>query len=96
MTILRAPLTAVLALGLLAAPLATEAQQGTKIARIGFLTSDMAAGAHLREASSKDCVTLVTLRVADHGGNVSRAARTLGIHRSTLQRFMRKHNLSVA
>ena len=34
--------------------------------------------------------------LADHGGNVSRAARTLGIHRSTLQRFMRKHNLSVA
>jgi DNA-binding NtrC family response regulator len=32
----------------------------------------------------------------EHGDNVSRAARALGIHRSTLQRFMRRHNLAVA
>lgn len=32
----------------------------------------------------------------DHGGNVSRAARALGIHRSTLQRFMRRSPLSAA
>jgi DNA-binding NtrC family response regulator len=29
----------------------------------------------------------------EHGGNVSRAAKALGVHRSTLQRFMRRHNL---
>jgi DNA-binding NtrC family response regulator len=32
----------------------------------------------------------------DSGGNVTQAARALGIHRSTLQRLMRKHHLSAA
>jgi putative ABC transport system substrate-binding protein len=50
MTILRAALTAGLALGLLAAPLGAEAQQADKIARIGFLTLDAATSAGNREA----------------------------------------------
>lgn len=29
----------------------------------------------------------------EHGGNVTRTAKALGVHRSTLQRLMRKHNL---
>jgi putative ABC transport system substrate-binding protein len=36
--------------GLLAAPLAAEAQQTAKIARIGWLAADLAASPHLREA----------------------------------------------
>jgi len=39
-----------LAGGLLAAPLAAEAQQAAKVARIGFLALNMAAAPHLREA----------------------------------------------
>jgi putative ABC transport system substrate-binding protein len=39
---------ALLALG--AAPLAAEAQQAAKIARIGYLAADLAAGRHLQEA----------------------------------------------
>src|SRR6266480_350868 len=35
---------------LLAAPLTIEAQQAAKIARIGYLAGDLAAGAHLQEA----------------------------------------------
>lgn len=31
--------------------------------------------------------------LAEHGGNVTRAAKALGIHRSTLQRLMRRHKL---
>jgi transcriptional regulator of acetoin/glycerol metabolism len=31
-----------------------------------------------------------------HGGNVTRTAEALGVHRSTLQRLMRKHNLTAA
>lgn len=31
-----------------------------------------------------------------HGGNVTRAAKALGIHRSTLQRLMRRHKLPAA
>jgi len=42
----------VIAGGLVAAPLAAEAQQAVKIARIGFLTPNMAASPpHVREAS---------------------------------------------
>ena len=41
---------AVLALSLLAAPLAAEAQQAAKIARIGYLSTNLAASPHLREA----------------------------------------------
>jgi putative ABC transport system substrate-binding protein len=40
----------VLALSILAAPLAAEAQQAAKIARIGFLTLNMASAPHLLEA----------------------------------------------
>ena len=36
--------------GLLAAPLAAEAQQGTKVARMGYLASSLAASPHLHEA----------------------------------------------
>src|SRR6266436_1438885 len=36
--------------GLLAAPLAAEAQQAAKIARIGYLAANLAANPHLREA----------------------------------------------
>lgn len=32
----------------------------------------------------------------EHGGNVTRTARALGVHRSTLQRLMRKHRLPAA
>jgi len=50
MMILRAALTVVLALGLLAPPLAAEAQPADKVARIGYLSVDVATNAHLREA----------------------------------------------
>jgi putative ABC transport system substrate-binding protein len=39
-----------LSLGTLAAPLAAEAQQAAKIARIGFLSPNLAANPHLQEA----------------------------------------------
>ena len=39
-----------LAAGLLAAPLAAEAQQAAKVARIGFLATNLAASPHLQEA----------------------------------------------
>jgi putative ABC transport system substrate-binding protein len=38
------------AVGLLAAPLAAEAQQAARVARIGYLTPNLAAGRHLRDA----------------------------------------------
>jgi ABC-type uncharacterized transport system substrate-binding protein len=41
---------AVLALSLLAAPLAAEAQQAAKVARIGYLSTNLAANPHLQEA----------------------------------------------
>ena len=54
-----------LAGGLLAAPLAAEAQQAAKIARIGYLAANLAANPHLhRGLPSKDCVTSVTSRAA--------------------------------
>ena len=40
----------VIAGGLLAAPLAANAQQAAKVARIGYLATDLAANLHLREA----------------------------------------------
>ena len=43
-------LIAVLALSLLAAPLVAEAQQAAKIARIGYLSPNLATNPHLREA----------------------------------------------
>jgi len=39
-----------LALGLLAAPLAAEAQQAAKVPRIGYLATDLTANPHLTEA----------------------------------------------
>ncbi|HLF48065.1 MAG TPA: ABC transporter substrate binding protein, partial [Methylomirabilota bacterium] len=36
--------------GLLASPLAAEAQQAAKVARIGYLSPNLAASPHLREA----------------------------------------------
>jgi putative tryptophan/tyrosine transport system substrate-binding protein len=41
---------AVLALSLLAAPLAAEAQQAAKVARIGYLSTNLAANPHIQEA----------------------------------------------
>jgi putative tryptophan/tyrosine transport system substrate-binding protein len=46
----RAALAAALAAGLLAAPLAARAQQPAKIARVGYLSLDVATSPHLREA----------------------------------------------
>ena len=46
----RPSLAVALALGLLAAPLAAEAQQAAKVARIGYLATNLAASPHLREA----------------------------------------------
>ena len=31
-----------------------------------------------------------------HGGNVTHTAKALGVHRSTLQRLLRRHNLPAA
>ena len=42
--------TLALALGLLAAPLASEAQQTTKVARIGYLASNLTSNPDLHEA----------------------------------------------
>jgi len=53
-----------LAGGLLAAPLAAEAQSAAKVPRIGYLAPNLAASPHLREAFLKDCVTSVTSRAA--------------------------------
>jgi hypothetical protein len=53
-----------LTLGTLGAPLAGEAQQAAKIARIGFLTVDTTANPHVREAFLQGCVTSGTSRVA--------------------------------
>src|SRR5437867_5168783 len=52
MTSISAALTVVLALALLASPLAAEAQQAAKVARIGYLATAPAEAAspHLREA----------------------------------------------
>jgi len=36
--------------GALAAPLAGQAEQAAKVARVGFLTADMGIAPHLREA----------------------------------------------
>ena len=38
----------------------------------------------------------LTRALRDHGGNVTHTARFLGVHRSTLQRMMRKHGIAVA
>ena len=50
---------------LLAAPLAAGAQQAAKVARIGYLSTNLAANPppHTRP-SVKDCVTSVTSRAA--------------------------------
>jgi ABC-type uncharacterized transport system substrate-binding protein len=48
--ILRAALTVVLALGLLAAPLAASAQPAAREPRIGYLGPNLATSSHLREA----------------------------------------------
>jgi putative ABC transport system substrate-binding protein len=50
MTASRVALTVTLGLTLLAAPLGAEAQQPAKVARIGYLTLNLAANPHLREA----------------------------------------------
>ena len=52
-------------LSLLAAPFAAEAQQPAKVARIGYLSTNLAANPppHTRP-SVKDCVTSVTSRAA--------------------------------
>jgi len=38
----------------------------------------------------------LTKVLAKHNGNVTRAANALGVHRSTLQRLMRRHDLPAA
>jgi two-component system response regulator RegA len=38
----------------------------------------------------------VETALAEHGGTVTHAAKALGVHRSTLQRLMRRLNLSAA
>ena len=53
---------ALLVLG--AAPFAAEAQQATKVARIGYLATNPTTSPHLREAFPKDCVISVTSRAA--------------------------------
>ena len=53
-----------LAGGLLTAPLAAEAQQAAKIARIGYLAGNLAAAPVWRRPCDKDCVTSVTSRAA--------------------------------
>jgi putative ABC transport system substrate-binding protein len=50
MTASRVALTVTLGLTLLAAPLGAEAQQAAKIARIGYLSPNLATSPHLREA----------------------------------------------
>ena len=50
MMIRRVALIAVLALSLLVAPFAAESQQAAKIARIGYLSTNLAASPHLPEA----------------------------------------------
>jgi hypothetical protein len=50
-------------LGLFAAPLAAEAEQAAKIARIGYLAGSLARGAlTCQRPSVKDCVTSATSR----------------------------------
>jgi hypothetical protein len=53
-----------LAGGLLAAPLAAEAQQAAKVPRVGYLAPNPAANPTCTRPSAKDCVTSVTSRVA--------------------------------
>ena len=50
MTVVRATITVVFGLALLVAPLAVEAQPAAKVARLGWLTLDLAPNPHLREA----------------------------------------------
>ena len=54
-----------LLLGGLLTPVAAEAQPAATIARIGYLSTNLAANPHTHERPSvKDCVTSVTSRVA--------------------------------
>ena len=50
--------------GLLAAPLAAEAQQAAKVARIGWLGDSRPLTPTCERPSFKDCVTSVTSRAA--------------------------------
>src|ERR1700675_4467690 len=68
---------ALLALG--AAPLAAEAQQAAKIARIGYLSPNLATGPHLREAFRQGLRDLgyvegrnLVIEYRDAGGKVER------------------------
>jgi len=54
----------VLAGGLLAAPLAAEAQQAAKVARVGYLANHVASSPTCQRPFVKDCVTSVTSRAA--------------------------------
>jgi hypothetical protein len=64
-----------LVLGGLFSPVAAETQQAAKVARIGFLAGNLAALPNLREASFKDCVTLIS------GANSRYAAQKRGVAR---------------
>ena len=54
----------VIAGGLPAAPLGAEAQQAAKVARIGWLSLNLATGPTCERPSVKDCVTSGTSRAA--------------------------------
>jgi hypothetical protein len=45
-------------------PVAANAQQSAKIARIGYLSTDLAGVLACVRPSAKDCVTSITSRVA--------------------------------
>ena len=64
---------------LLAAPLATEAQEAPKVARIGYLAANRAAGLHLQEAFLQGLRDLgyvegrnLVIELRDAGGNLDR------------------------
>lgn len=64
---------------------------------LAHLPPEIAAGPAPTESGELDQVERDTLRkvIAECGGNLSSAARRLGVARSTLYRMLRRHNLAV-